>query len=105
MALFEKIVFDRYCRWPPMSSPEVGVFIEDGVDALSVVVAGAIQANDPATYQDYGPPTCWICDGAGHGYIVGWEHVPGKGDVPILVDPCPLEEGGGHQLGHYEEEY
>jgi hypothetical protein len=96
-------VFGRYCRWPPMSSPEPGVFIDGGVDVLSVAVAAAIQANDPGTYQDYGPPTCWICDGAGHGYVVGWENIPGKGDVPILASPCPLEARGGY-VRDYEEE-
>jgi hypothetical protein len=37
---------------------------------------------------------CWICDGLGHGYVVGWEEVPGKGQVPILSSPCPLEDQG-----------
>ena len=37
---------------------------------------------------------CWICDGLGHGYVVGWEEVPGKGRVPILSSPCPLEDQG-----------
>jgi hypothetical protein len=95
-------VFDQYCRWPPMSSPEPGVFIDDGVDPLSVAVVAAIQAADPGTYQDDGPPTCWICDGAGHGFVLGWEYVPGKGDVPILSSPCPLEDRAGYGCGFLE---
>jgi hypothetical protein len=87
-----------------MSSPEPGVLIEDGVDVLSVAVVAAIQANEPWPDQEYEPPTCWICDGAGHGYVVGWENVPGKGDVPILASPCPLETPGGYGFGDYEEE-
>ena len=107
MALHEQEsheVFDKYCVWPPMASPEPGVLIEDGVDALSVAVAAAIQVNEPWTYQEYDPPTCWICDGAGHGYVVGWEKVLGKGDVPILSSPCPLETPGGWDSCDYEEE-
>lgn len=97
-------VFDKYCIWPPMSSPEPGALIEDGLDVLSVAVAVAIQANDPWSYQDDEPPTCWICDGVGHGYVVGWENVRGKGDVPILSSPCPLEDRGGYDPRDYEED-
>lgn len=97
-------VFDGGCVWPAMSSPTSGVFIEDGVDALSVAVLAAIQSNDPSSYQDYEPPTCWICDGVGHGYVLGWEHVPGKGDVPVLASPCPLEDLAGCGPAGYGEE-
>lgn len=43
-----------------------------------------------------GPGTCWICDGVGHAYIVGWRDDPHKGRVPIIGGgPCPIEEPGG----------
>jgi hypothetical protein len=68
-------------------------------------VAGAIQANDPGSDPHDEPPTCWICDGVGHGYVAGWEYVPGKGDVPVLSGSCPLEDRGSYDLRDCEEEW
>jgi len=45
--------------------------------------------------QEYEGPTCIICDGLNHNYIVGWHEVPGKGTQPIIAGPpCPLEDPG-----------
>ena len=69
-----------------------------------MAVVAAIQANEPGTYQDDGPPTCWICcDGAGHGYVLRWEYVAGRGDVPILSCPCPLEGPAAYDTRDFEE--
>ena len=39
----------------------------------------------------------------GHGYVVGWKNVPGKGDVPVLSSPCPLEDRGSYDPRDFEE--
>ena len=33
---------------------------------------------------------CYTCDGMGHGYIIGWHEVEGKGTQPILAGPCTV---------------
>lgn len=49
---------------------------------------------DPEEADQYDEgPTCIICDGLGHNYIVGWHEVPGKGTQPIIGGPtCPIED-------------
>lgn len=43
--------------------------------------------------QEHEGPTCIICDGVGHNYIVGWHEVPGKGTQPIIGGgTCPIED-------------
>jgi hypothetical protein len=69
-----------------LASGSIALLAHNGT-AIEIIPAAEI---DDEGLAYIGENCCYTCDGMGHGYIIGWHEVEGKGTQPILAGSCPV---------------